>query len=126
MSATQGPPRSSTPDEQDDDDDAVPAQPLSPRERAERAAAAAQARAQGSQASSSSAQTPQTEISTAPVIQPSQEQTAGVKQSIQESTGVQVDNATAALAAATLSTNPDVKDDLAKSLAEQLECCELL
>lgn len=131
MSSSQGPARSSTPDEQEDEADDPPVQPLSPRERAEKAAAAAQARASGQLPSSSSAATSeqqqqqqQPEVSTAPVVQPSQEETAQVAQTIRSSTGVQVDNATAALAAATLSTNPDVKDDLAKSLAEQLECCK--
>lgn len=136
MSTSQGPARPSTPDEQDDDADDVPVQPLSPRERAEKAAAAAQARATGQPVPSTSSATSQQqepeqkqlqpEVSTAPIVQPSQEETAEVAQSIQNSTGVQVDPATAALAAATLSTNPDVKNDLAKSLAEQLECCQWL
>ena len=134
MSSSQGSARTSTPpDEQDDDevvDDDVAVQPLSPRERAEKAAAAAQARASGQPAAttstsiSTSQQHVQPEVSTASIVQPSQEETAEVAQSIQNSTGVQVDQATAALAAATLSTHPDIKEDLAKSLAEQLECCK--
>lgn len=126
MSSGSNPARPSTPDEQDEDDDTLVEQ-LSPRQRAEKAAQAAQARAQRQQPpplGDNSEQLP--EVSTAPIVQPSQEQTASVAQTIQDSTGVQVDTATAALAAATLSTNPDIKDDLARSLAEQLECCECL
>jgi hypothetical protein len=129
MSSGDTPARPSTPDEQDDEDDSL-VQQLTPRQRAEKVAAAAQARARGQQQQQQSPQgdnnDPLPGVSTAPVIQPSQEQTASVAQTIQASTGVQVDTATAALAAATLSTNPDIKDDLARSLAEQLECCESL
>lgn len=124
-----------TPDEEDDEP--VLQQQPSARERAERAAAAAQARARGHQQQAGSqaeeagasiaaisAVTPPAEVSTAPIAQPSQETTASVADTIASSTGVRVDEATAALAAATLTTNPDIGNDLAKSLAEQLECCE--
>lgn len=94
-------------EEEDEDGDESQLLQLSPRERAAKAAAAAQARASGQSA-------PPAE--------------AVVAESIAHTSGVQLDQATAALAAATLSpavtSGAGGVNDLVKSLSEQLECCE--
>jgi hypothetical protein len=114
--------------EEREEEEGLPVQQPTARERAERAAAAAQARARGEQLPPSAQDEKHQELesSTMPIVQPSQEATASAAQTIATSTGVQVDSATAALAAATMATNPAIGNDMAKALADQLECCEWL